>query len=691
MKKHASLAAMLLVALQAGVARAADKALHIPAGRSVSSSWVTTDSAGFRWDIYLNYGQVNDGTNDAYDGGMQMQISGSTMSVSQQGRLSKAGDEVEIGPWRRGSVNIYRRIYVDKKVGYCRWIDIFENTATSAQTLTLRYYSNMGSSTQSAFTTSGQTTLTPKDWGIVTGSSSSSRPSVVHIFATKNAKIRPRFQFRVGDDNLYYHHTLKIPPKKTVALCFIEAQRRPMSAAQQFLKEFKVEHELKKIPPALRRIILNMGGAMLTLGSLELPRHEQHDLVVRRGGNELLGAIQNAEYVIDTLQGKVTLPADRIVGLQAPSGAGERVKLGLADGQVLVGKLQAGAIKLKLVNGNMMSLTVDMIDTAAYRVSPQRPEEIAFRKPMIVLRNGQQLFFKQTDVNWAFRTQYGQIVLKPENLNAITLDTPDGGLHRAIFSNGSILSGLLVQDDINVSLDLGGKLSVKRYLAQRFSMPTPPYDGPESGELQLRNEDVLTGKIADKIIKIETADGEKVSIQGRDVASITAPEGASLGVLRVKLHNGTTVDGTLVGRTISFQVTPGPKLDVYVGHIVEISQSGSAPGATTKPASKKPAAKPEIKPPTIPTPPDPFRPRTVLPLRVRKAEVIERARAEQAAAERARAAKAAAEQAEADKIATERAKAAQAAAAAKAAAAAQKAAAEQAAKDAERKRILDRN
>jgi hypothetical protein len=301
MNRYASLAAAAVIMLQINLVQAADKALHIPAGRSVSSSWVTTDSAGFRWDIYLNYGQVNDGTNDAYDGGMQLQIGGSIMSVSQPGRLSKAGDEVEIGPWRRGSVNVYRRIYVDKKLGYCRWIDIFENTATSAQSLTLRYYSNMGSSTQNTFTTSGQTALTPKDWGIITGSSGSSRPAVVHIFATKNAKNRPSFQFRKGDDNLYYNHTLKIPPKKTVALCFIEAQRRPMSVAQKFLKEFKVERELKKVPAPLRRIILNMGGAMLTLGSLELPRHEKHDMIVNRSKNELLGTIQNNKYVIDTL------------------------------------------------------------------------------------------------------------------------------------------------------------------------------------------------------------------------------------------------------------------------------------------------------------------------------------------------------------------------------------------------------
>ncbi|MCP4377332.1 MAG: hypothetical protein GY794_14290 [bacterium] len=590
MNRYAFLATTLSLTLLIGLTQAADKNLHIPSGRSVRSNWTVNDSAGFRWDIYLKYGQVNDGTYDAYDGGMQLHVGGATMSVSQTGRLSKARDEIEIGPWKRGAVNVYRRIYVDKKIGYCRWIDIFENTSSSAQTLSLRYYSNLGSSVRSSYSTTAQANVTGKDWGFVTGSSRGSRPSIVHVFASKNAKVKPRVQFRRGDDNIYYHYTLKIPPKRAVALCHIEAQRRPVSSAKKFLKEFKVEGELKKIPASLRRIILNMGGAMLTMGSLKLPRHDEHDLIVQRGGNELLGTIKNTEYVIDTLQGKMTLPAARVVGLQAPTGAGDRIKLGLIDGQVVVGKLTNGAVKLKLVNGNVMSLKVDKIDTAAYRVSPQRPEEIAFLRPMMVLRNGQQLFFKKTDADWGFHTQYGRITLRPEDITNLILDTPDGGLHRAIFSNGSVLSGLMVQEDLKLTLDLGPELAIKRYLVSKFIMPTKENTGSGLGELKLKNEDTLIGRIADESIKIRTANNDQVSVKGDDIASITVPEEASLGIMKVKLHNGTTVDGTLAGKTIAFQVTPGPKLDIYVGHIVQINQSKPTTKPTAKPASKpKPA------------------------------------------------------------------------------------------------------
>ncbi len=578
-------------------APAADKGIHLKSTRTVSSTWNTADGAGYQWNIYVAGGYVNSGSHSAYSSGMQLQINGSGFSGSSSGRVNKDNTEIEIGPWRRGSVNIYRRIYVDKKIGYCRWIDIFENTASSPQTLTLRYYNGMGTSTRKTYTTTGGTTTGAKDWGIVTGYTSSSYSAVAHVYATKKAKVKPRFQWTRSNSTVYYHHTLKIPAKKTVALCIIEAQRRPFATAQKFLQEFKVERELKKVPPALRRIIINMSGATLTLGTLELPRNEKLDLIVQQGGNELLGALLNKNYVIETLHGKITLDAARVVGLHCPKNAGDRIRLALADGQIIVGKLLSGEIRIKLENGNEMSLTHDKIDTAAYKVSPQRPEEIAFRKPMVVLRSGQQLFFKSSDADWTFHTQYGQVKLNPADLSEIVLDTPDGGLHRAIFANESVLSGLLVADKINVSLDLGHKLTIPRYMIQRFAFPTGQYNGPDLAELTLKNEDILNGAVADRELKIAT-DLEEVSVKREEVAHITVPEEATLGRIRVKLHSGTVVEGKLVGKSIEFEVSPGVRLPVYVGHLVEMTCPKPTPKAKTQPTTKaapKPVTKPAAK------------------------------------------------------------------------------------------------
>jgi len=572
----------------------AKKGIHISSGRSVSGSWNTADGAGYQWNIYVAGGYVNSGSHSAYSSGMQLQVNGSGYSGSSSGRLSKDGSEIEIGPWKYQSVNIYRRIYVDKKIGYCRWIDIFENPTSSAKSLTLRYYNGMGTSTRKTYTTTGGTTTGPKDWGIVTGYTSSSYAAVAHVFSTKKSKVRPRFQWTRSNSTVYYHHTLKIPPGKTVALCLFEAQRRPFATAQKFLTSFKVEKEMKKVPPALRKIIVNMTGALLTLGTLELPRNEAHDLIVQRGGNELLGTLLNKNYVIETLYGKLTLDAARVVGLHSPKNAGDRIRLALADGQVIVGKLVSGEIRLKLANGNDMSMSTDKIDTAAYKVSPQRPEEIAFRKPMIVLRGGQQLFFKETDVDWTFHTQYGRVKLRPSDLRKIVLDTPDGGLHRAIFANESIVSGLLVTDRLSVSLDLGAKLTIPRYLIQQFAFPTGDYNGPELAELNLKNEDILRGRVTDETVKIDT-DLEQVSVKRQEIAQITIPEEATLGRIRAKLHSGTVVEGKLVGKSIGFEIAQGATLPVYVGHIVEMTCPKPPPKPTTQPATN-PAPKSDPAP-----------------------------------------------------------------------------------------------
>jgi len=600
MNSRNTVALGLALLVLAGGALGADKDLHIPAGRSVGWNWYVTDGAGFRWDIN-SYGTVNDGTNDAYDGGMQLQVNGSSYSWGSSGKLNKAGDEVEIGPWSRGSVKIYRRIYIDKKGGYCRWIDIFENTATSTQTLTLRYYSNMGGSTRYVYTATGQPNVTDKDWGCVTAYStgSTSRPCVAHVWATKGTKPanKPRFQYSKNNDSLYYHMTLKIPAKRTVALCLFEAQRRPYSAAQKFIKEFRPDREIQKIPPALRRILINMGGITLTLGSLELQRHEKHDLAVLRNSDELLGTIQNTNFVVETFYGKLDLPAEKVIGISASATGDSHVQVGLVDGQVLAGKFVNAPLKLKLVNGDEMSLPMAKLKTAAFRLSTTRPSEIPIRSPAIVLRSGQQLFFKPADLEPTFHTEYGDIKLNTDDLRNVHFDTAGGGLHRAVFRNGSVLSGLLEAEELSLGLALGPKLTIPRHLAHRLAFPGAAHDTAKLATVTLRNEDVLYGRIVDESLAVQTRFG-KVTVTPATIQSMTFRPGM-VGPVLIKLHNGTTVSGKLLPETINIQIAPGPKLPVFVGHITGITcpkpTTAVGGGTTPKPPTPTPASNANIE------------------------------------------------------------------------------------------------
>jgi len=595
-RPYATAAAVLLAC--AAATAAAEKGIHITGGGNVGFTWYMNDGAGFRWDIGSN-GYVSDGTNDAYDNGMQLRMGGSYFSNSSQGRLASGGREVEIGPWTRGTIRVWRRIYVDAKIGYCRWIDIFENTSTSAQTAALMYYTNVGGSVNVEYSSSGKSTVGPKDWGAVTSyRSSSSRPSVVHVWANRGAKLKPKY--RRSNDSIYYEMSLKIPPKKTLALCLFQAQRRPYTEGVKLLKEFNTRRELAKVPSALRRIIVNMGGATLMLGNVDLPRHEKHDLAVLRNENELLGKILNERFDLQTFYGKLELPAEQVVGLSIPAPDDPHVQVVLVDGQVAAGTLLNAPLRIRLTNNNEMRLRPSKLSSATFALSADRPEEIKLSRPTITLRSGQRLTFRREDLDCTFHTEYGDVKLDPDDLSALQFDTLEGGLHRAVFRNGTILSGLLTADNLRLTLDLGPTLAIRRHLARTVLFPAGSIDHGDLAELTLRNEDQLYGRMVDESLTVTTRYG-KVQVKPSEVAELRIPEASTLGQVQIRLRSGTKVTGRFVGETIQFQLSPGPKLPVFIGHVLQIICPKPAGGASP------PAPANRTTPSPAPTPPSPTR------------------------------------------------------------------------------------
>ena len=592
MSKHGLILALLMSV--ASYAAGADDGIHITNGRSQSLNWQVSDGAGYTWDI-SQYGAVSNGTNNAYSGGMRLLISGSQWSYSGTGMLRADGREIEIGPWTSGSLRVWRRIYVDPEIGYCRWIDIYENTESTEQNVPLQYHSCLGRSVRSVYTTAGGSSVTDKDWGVVTtyATQDSPYPDVVHIYASKDSKLKPRFQWTANNNNVYYQMIVKVPAKGAVAVCLFEAQRRPYSQAQKLVKEFRVDKELRKVPGPLRQIIVNMGGPAMVLGTLELPRNDQHDLVTKSNGDELLGAIQNARYVLEaTSIGRLELPAERVVGFSVPEPESGYVQIGLADGQVVAGKLLSGPIKLKKSDGNEVSLALDAIRTAAYKVSSDRPAQIGVNEPMVVLRGGQRVFFSDEGVELAFHTEYGNLKLKCSDLAAVYFDSPEGGLHRAVFSNGSVLSGLLSAEELKLQLELQKTLTARTSAVERISFAPRQGEAGPLAELKLRNDDVLLGRLADESLSVETSEGKESKDPG-DIAEIVFQPDVSPLAVTISLHDGSKSKGRLTSETIRFQIAPGPVVPVFVGHIVKIT---CPKGSMLKKSTTQPATQPTTKP-----------------------------------------------------------------------------------------------
>ncbi len=558
----------LLAALAAPASIQAD-GLHLNPSTSKdfgSSYWTVEDGKKYRWDIYSQYGYINSGTNGAYATGMYLQVNNNTFYANTR-KVSADGNELEIGPWESGNVRVWRRVYVDKNKAYCRWIDIFQNTSPGNQTVSLQYKHHAGSTISTVRSSSGDKTISPKDWAFVTDTGSGSRPALAHVFASRGAKVKPGVSVTTSGNQMHYSLDLTLNPGQTAALCFFEAQRKDLDEAVAFMEGFRASSELAAVPSALRKIILNLSGPVASIGSLELPRHDRRDLAITLTGNRLHGEILNKTYVVEAFYGKVELPAERVVGLAVPDVNDEHVLLALTDGQVVAGKLLSLPLRIKLATGSEMTLPISKLRTLAYRVSPQKPEDIQATEPTVILRSGEQVFFQRDGADGEYLTEHGRVELDADDLRSILYDTPEGGLHRVMFRNGTVLSGLMTNEDLSLKLDLGKTLKVKRHLVRSFVLATSPAANEDLAQISLRNEDTLYGKILADQLTFKTTFGD-APVKPWEIASIefhTRP----VGKVNVKLHGGSTIEGYLPAetKTLRFQIEPGPELEVFIGHI----------------------------------------------------------------------------------------------------------------------------
>ncbi|MBN1554020.1 MAG: TMF family protein [Phycisphaerae bacterium] len=546
---------------------AATKDVLLSETKTISLPWTPGDGKGFLWDIQ-NTGCVQSGSNYAYGSGMMLQLQGRGNFYANNNTAVLRADELEIqlGPFTQDKLQVWRRVYIDPKLGYARWIDIFENTDANPLKLDVQYQNHMGNGVQQCVTTTEKDLPEDKDWGFVTDDRSNQRPAVLHIYSSKRGKQRPDVQVAMNNNRILYNMSLTIPPGEARALCFFEAQRNGFDEAKRLMKSFRPERELAKVSKSLRDVIVNMTSDVLLIGRLDIPRSRVSDKIVLQDDAEVNGTILNPSFTVETFFGRLDLPADRVMGLSVLEPNDRFVQVVLSDGQIVGGVMEKAGIKARLDDGKELTLPVHRVATAGYRYSESKPEELSLQYPMLVLRSGQQLRFDPKTVPLEFLTEYGPMQLQSDDLCEIRLAN-DGRLHQAVFRNGSVVTGLWKVEEIRTTLSLGPQLILPREMLAGvfFHSPGQP-DGPI--RLTLRNDDVLLGSLADEILPIQTELG-KIDVPAGRIRTLQRLDGAP-GSVRVQLADETTVSGTLQRPVIRFRISPNVELPVYVGHVVKL-------------------------------------------------------------------------------------------------------------------------
>ena len=574
--------------------------LAIHAGAQSTNSnwpWVRTDSQGFKWDINYN-GTVNDGNNDAYDGGMSLRLSGNTIpNGSRPAKVSENNQEIILTPQQWNSVKVTRRIYIDTEGAYCRWIDVFKNTSDKPVTLKVEYYNNIGSSIRRISSTSGNSAVQPADYGVVTSSSSSSRPAIVHLYASPISPLKPTVQMNTGSDSVFYRFTLVIPAKQTKALCIFHLQRPNHDAAVTAMKEFSFGQALTKIPSEVGIFLANMPTDSVRLNGRSLLRRKDADQVVMRNKAIHLGTLQNKTFQLKGRTGEITIPSSKVAGMVVPMAGDSLVMLALTDGQIVSGEWMNGPLTmLAKQDGKDVPKTIEASElvSAAWKVTAAKPSEIPLASPALLMKDGQVLTFTGKSPEIVFLTEYGRVTADAESLLSVDLVGGKGGMHALAFRNGSTLPGLLVNETIDGTFQYGGPVKLQPDHIREIRFSDKPIDAFGLLKLTLQNGAILYGQLAEPIVVTQGA--EDVSISNKQLKTLKRVKGTTARV-SARTNKGKNLNGTMKAIRLPFTIQPGPTLPLAVSHVNQISCVGAKPKAKPKPKPKaKPKAKPAPKP-----------------------------------------------------------------------------------------------
>ncbi|MFN0053205.1 MAG: CARDB domain-containing protein [Planctomycetales bacterium] len=516
------------------------------------------DSSGFRWDIQGD-GNINDGTSDAYDGGLVHQ--GFPFSSTAQG---EDGDrELQIGPATIGAVQVSRKVYVPADQAFARFLEIVTNPGSSAISYTVPIYTNLGSDGFEPFvrSSSGDSTVNTSDnWVITDDNDGSGDPTLIHVVAGPDGRIRPSL-FSKGSGEVRYSYALTLQPGETQIVMHIAAQNanRATALAKAPQLEALELDVLSGLSPVERDLIVNFNAGGLDYYRFAANEGDVLTLTTATPGGGP-GEFQNlADPALE-----LSNPLGFVVASdESSAGDGRNAQVsyvvptgGAGLYTVLVRSTLTGEYTLT-VNGATGN---DLIAPFVKSTTPADGQKLASPPTTLTLKLSESILLGSVQAA-DLSVDGGAIVSDVEMLDGqtvqFTIDVPDTeGLYHYTLAAGAFidLQGLS-------SLAFAGSFEIDH------TSPSVVSQAPELQASAPFNEISFTFDEALNAASVSTA----------DLTSFTGPDGGSLlGTVSSVQASGNVVTVRFSNRTVlgTYSFTLGPAITDVVGNAMTSSYAG---------------------------------------------------------------------------------------------------------------------
>ena len=549
------------------------KGLHIERNRWTGFNRTIRDGAGQYWYIQ-RYLSVYGGINNIYAGGLQCYVDGTVVNSNGRGWINSAGDEIEIGPYRRNGYEVYRRCKVYRDRCLARWMDIFISKSAQRKRIKVRVYSNYNRPITQVITSSGNNKVSANDWAFITNHSGT---AIAHIIRRKTSPFRASVSgANANSRRIYVDYTLDLPPYGIAIVCYFESGSTIPDSLKEMLKKFDPRSAMKDLPAEVRRLIINFREGSAA-GEVFLIRNSRNDIVYLKNNDSISGTIMNKEYIIKTFFGQVKLPAEKVIGLATVPKKENTVRVVVKNGEIISGELTDPIIKLVLPIGGVLQIPIEKIRQCSYKISKDKPEQMHTTDSLVMLETGDVLAIEDDNLHLQLQRRSGKVELKSPYLREIFIKTEKNDVHRVEFINGSVLTGLILPETINIPLKSGKELKIPRDLICTFRFNNEsPQNGEKLTSVDLANGDKLFGRIDDDVIGLETDFG-KVSINPENISRMTFTHGEHSCKVAVTLWDGSILRGKITGCVIHFAIVPGPTVALHAGNIRTINRPFAVP------------------------------------------------------------------------------------------------------------------
>jgi hypothetical protein len=184
------------------------------------------DASGFIWDIQAD-GNINNGSIDAYDGGLRLSVDGNRYPPSGNAVQSQGGRELRLRRTIISDLDVYRRIFVSDVESFARFLEFFENPTNAPITADVRLDTNLGSDggTVIVTTSDGDALVENTDLYIVSDDASNGGgdPTLAHVFGDPNGSVAP-LSVNAPLGNIDYTFRIDVPANGRVILMHFASQ-----------------------------------------------------------------------------------------------------------------------------------------------------------------------------------------------------------------------------------------------------------------------------------------------------------------------------------------------------------------------------------------------------------------------------------------------------------------------------------